>query len=280
MKKNLLLIKFQFHILYVFFIFTGLSVFSQCIESPPCFRPDEKITYEVAYNWGFVWVDAGEVYFRVDSTIFQNKKGLFLESYGSSYPFYDWMYKVRDRFQAVVDATTLEPMWFTRNTYEGGYEVNNRYNYLPETNQVISQTQNSDKPLAIDTLTIEPCTFDVLSAIYYARTINFSNYSPGDKIPIRFIIDGKIYELFIRYLGRENKKNRDSKTYDCIKFTAMLVEGTIFSEGEDLTVWVTADENKIPIMVEAKILIGSIKAYLTGYEGIITTLPVIESKKR
>ena len=257
-----------------------ISVFSQCIKNPPYFKPGEKITYEVAYNWGFVWVDAGEVYFRIDSTINQNRKALFFQSYGSSYPFYDWMYKVRDKFEAVVDAEKLTPIWFTRNTLEGGYEVNNRYDYLPESNRVISQTQNSDKPLSIDTLDIKPCTFDVLSAIYYARTLNFTDYSIGDKIPIQFIIDGKFYELYVRYLGRENKKNRDGKMYQCIKFTAMLVEGTIFSEGEDLTVWITADENKIPIMVEAKILVGSIKAYLTGYEGIKTPLPIIESKKR
>ena len=67
----------------------------------------------------------------------------------------------------------------------------------------------------------------------------------------------------------KNKKNRSGKEYLCYKFSALLVEGTIFSGGEDMVVWITADANRVPVMVEAKILIGSIKAYLTGYDKMI-----------
>ena len=49
----------------------------------------------------------------------------------------------------------------------------------------------------------------------------------------------------------------------------MLVEGTIFKGGEDMTIWVTDDGNRVPIMVEAKILIGSVKAIITGAEGLV-----------
>jgi len=43
------------------------------------------------------------------------------------------------------------------------------------------------------------------------------------------------------------------------------VEGTIFRGGEDMLVWVSTDNRKIPIVVEAKILVGSVKAYLADY---------------
>ena len=251
-----------------FFIVIGKPLFSQCVQNELSFQQGEKITYEVAYNWGFIWVNAGEVYFKTDTTIINGKTYFYFDSFGKSYKFYDWFFKVKDRYHSVVDPVTFHPLWFTRNTYEGGFQVNNRYDFDFDKGKVISSIEHSDKPLTVDTLNLDSCIFDVLSAVYYARNINFSKYKPGDKIPIDFIIDGEFYELYIRYLGKETIKNRDGKQYNCIKFSAMLVEGTLFKGGEDLYVWVSNDKNKIPIFVEAKILIGSVKAYLTEYEGL------------
>ena len=118
------------------------------------------------------------------------------------------------------------------------------------------------------------CTFDVLSAVYYCRTINFEKYKTNEKIPVNIVLDGKTYSLYLRYLGKEVIKSRDDtknsevRKYRCIKFSAMLVEGTIFKGGENMFIWVTDDENRIPVLVEAKILIGSVKAYVNTIEGI------------
>jgi hypothetical protein len=249
---------------------------AQCIDRPYAFRGGERLTYEVAYNWGVLWVDAGQVIFNVDTLTRDGKALFYFDSSGESYRYYDWFYKVRDRFQCYVERDGFLPFWFNRDTREGGYSVFNTYSYSWDEGKVISSTENSNKPKSVDTLDIEPCTFDVLSAIYYARNLDFSKFIPGEKIPIRFLIDGAFYELYIRYQGRELKENRNGKSYMCFKFSALLVEGTIFKGGEDLVVWVTADENKIPVMVEAKILIGSIKAYLTGYENLVSELQPAE----
>ncbi len=264
MKQNLLL---QIVILIlILFSFEGL--FSQCIDNDPAFQAGEKITYEVAYNLGNIYINAGEVYFKTETTNLNNQAYFFFESFGQSYRQYDWIFKVRDKFQSVVESESFQPYWFTRDTYEGGYEVNNRYDYDFAHKRVIASTSNSDKPLTIETLPIEPCTFDVLTAIYYARCLNFEQYEPGEIIPIKFIIDGEFHELYIRLAGNETIKNRDGKTYKTIKFSAQLVEGTIFKGGEDLYVWITDDKNKIPVLIEAKIIVGSIKAYMTGYDGL------------
>jgi hypothetical protein len=249
---------------------------AQCLNDPLAFQHGERIKYEVAYNWGMVWVDAGEVIFRVDTLTRNGVKMFRFDSYGESYKFYDWIFRVRDHFQALVEMEDFKPVWFNRDTHEGGYFVDNTYAYDWAAGKVISTRENSNQALIIDTLAIEPCTFDVLAAIYYARNLDFEDYDTGDKIPIRFLIDGEFFELYIRYLGKENKKTRSGAAYPCFKFSAMLVEGTIFSEGEDMVVWVTADENRVPVMVEAKILIGSIKAYLTGYENLVSELKPVK----
>ena len=245
-----------------------LSGKGQCKVEETAFKTGEKLTYEVSYNWSFVWVSAGKVIFETDTKTVNNKRFFHFKGTGKSYSFYDWFYKVRDKFSSVADKKTLLPVEFERNTSEGNYKVNNSYLFDYDKNRVISSTQNSKSPLAIDTLKLEPCTFDLLSAVYYTRTLNFSDKTTGYEVPVRLVIDGEFYEITIKYLGKEIVNNKDGKQYDCIKFSANLVAGTIFKEGKEIFVWVTNDRNKIPIMVEASIMVGSIKAYLSEYQGL------------
>ena len=81
-------------------------------------------------------------------------------------------------------------------------------------------------------------------------------------------IDDEVFDLFLRYKGKERLKTRDGTVFNTIRFSALLVEGTIFKGGEDLEVWVTDDNNRVPVLVEAKILVGSVKGVLTGMEGL------------
>jgi hypothetical protein len=240
----------------------------QCSEQELAYSQGEKITYEIAYNWGFIWVDAGEAYFKVDTSSHKGKPALFFEAFGTSYLYYDWLYKVRDIFQSKVDTNGVLPVWFLRNTYEGGYEMYNEYKFDYEKQLINIQFKDDKKPQVTVNLPLDACRFDVLSAVYSVRNINYTIYNVGDKIPVKIIINDAFYETYVRYLGKEIIQNRSGKKYRCHKLSAMLVEGTIFKDGEDLVVWVTDDKNKIPIMAEAKILIGSVKAYLTGYEGL------------
>ena len=108
----------------------------------------------------------------------------------------------------------------------------------------------------------------MLGAIFYCRNIDFSKLKPGDRVPVTVPIEGKINNLFIRYKGKETVTTRDKHSYNCNKFSVMLVEGTIFKGGEDMFVWVSDDPNRVPILVEAKILFGSVKGFLKSAENL------------
>ena len=56
--------------------------------------------------------------------------------------------------------------------------------------------------------------------------------------------------------------------YRCIKFCPVVQKGRIFKTEEDLQVWISDDENKIPLLAKANILVGSIKMELTKHEGV------------
>lgn len=256
-------------ILFAILIVLTHNAVSQCEPETKTFKVGENLQYDVYYNWGIIWLHAGEAFFKVQETQYNNRPVYHFYSAGSSFKSYDWIYKVRDTFQTYVDKQHFRPLYFSRINYEGGYEVDNQYNFNYSSNKIITKTWNSKSKEKKQTIDLKPCTFDVLSIIYYARTLDYEKYNINEKIPITVIIDGEIFELYIRYLGKDRIKSKDGDKYNCIKFSPLLVEGTIFSGGEDMTVWVTDDSNRVPILVEAKILVGSIKTYLREAENII-----------
>jgi hypothetical protein len=256
-------------LLLILFHFSPLSAQENgCKVSSIQFKSGETITYRAVYNWGFIWVNAGDVIFTVSDTIYFDQPAFYLKSLGWTLKQYDWFFKVRDRFESIVNQETLQPFWFERDTHEGSYKAYNSYVFRHEKNELDIISETSDRPYKREILPLKPCTFDVLSAIYYCRSLNFNLYEVGQKIPLTMAVDNEVFDLFIRYQGKEVLEMRDGTIFNTIRFSVLLVEGTIFKGGEDLFVWVTDDQNRIPILVEAKILVGSVKAVLTGMEGL------------
>ena len=175
---------------------------------------------------------------------------------------------MRDTFTAVVDTQYIEPYATTRIAHEGSYIASEVYRFDKANKRIYSNIKIEDEPARNTIIQWQECTVDVLIMVYKARNIDYNKYKVNDKIPIRMVVDGEIHDLYIRYLGKEIIETKDEKKYRCLKFTPLLMKGTIFESGEDMTVWVTDDKNRIPVIVEAKILIGSVKAILSGTQGL------------
>ncbi|TRX62352.1 DUF3108 domain-containing protein [Carboxylicivirga sp. M1479] len=241
-------------------LFMGLQASAQCNDINTAFRAGEVVKYHAYYNWGFIWLNAGEVSFSVDKANSNNQAAYQLKAHGATYSSYDILFKVRDTFETTVDTLHLEPFEFRRITNEGSYHANYHYQFDREQRQIHASIQKEKEAKRDTILPWKACSFDLLTMVYKARNIDYSQYKVDEKIPISMVVDGEIHDIYIRYLGKETIKNRDGRKFNCLKFSPLLVEGTIFKSGEDMTVWVSDDANRIPIIVEAKILIGSVKA--------------------
>lgn len=255
-----------FLFLVVFAFNAGTS--GRCEVNNIAFKPGEEVEYNVYYNWGPIWLNAGLVTFNVYERTYRNREVYHFESYGQTHRKYDWIFKVRDRFQSFVDKESFRPLWYEMDTYEGGFIAKDSYIYIPGENLVVATTENSDRSRQTDTIKIQPCSYDVITAVYVARNLDFSSYSINESIPFSILIGNKLYDLNPRYLGRETIETRERESYDCIKLSVELVEGFIFTPGNEMFVWVTNDDNRVPVMVEAQIRVGSVKAVLKSARGL------------
>lgn len=221
-------------------------------------NPGEKLRFKVYYNLSAIWVAAGEANFTTNIAKVDGKSAYQLLGIGNTYPSYDWIFKVRDRYESFIDANTLMPLKFVRNVNEGGYKFTNNVVFNRSKNVAYSNNK---------TFNVPACVQDVLSTIYYARNIDFSKYKAGDKIPFSMFLDNEVYNLYIRYHGKQ-KITTKYGTFNAIKISPLLIKGTIFEGGEKMVVWVSDDANHIPLRVDSPILVGSIKVDMMGYSNL------------
>jgi len=210
-------------------------------------------------HYGFI--DAGRATLEVkpcDKKI-NNRDLIHVVGKGKSLGAFNWFFKVQDRYETYIDAESMIPWMFIRRVYEGGYKINQDYTFFQHKQKVTDANKKAyDVPENIQ---------DMISSYYYARTLDFSNAKIGDEFEFNSFVDGEVFPLKIKYLGKETIKIRKGK-FKCLKFVPVVQKGRIFKTEEDLQVWISDDENKIPLLAKAKILVGSIKMEVTDFEGL------------
>ena len=223
----------------------------------------EKLVYRVHYGW----LTAGVTTFEVmqNPANISGRTCYHIVGKGYSTGAFDWFFKVRDNYETYLDDKALLPMKFIRDVSEGGYTFNNRITFDHFANR--SQTLKG-------TYDVPPGIQDVLSVIYYFRTFNFDSYHVNDTIPVIIFLDNELCRVSIKYLGREVIKTQLGK-FNTIKVQPQLISGTVFKEDAKMYVWISDDENKIPIRIESEIIVGSIQADLKEFSGLKNDLSSI-----
>jgi len=221
------------------------------------FRSGEKVSYRIHYGL----MNAGTATLSVlDSPYkFGNRAAYHVIGEGKSLGTFDWFFRVRDKYETYIDKEGIFPYRFVRNCDEGGYHVNQEYNFIPEKKAYTDHKGNSYLTPGF--------VQDMLSAYFYARTIDYSGAKYGDIYTIMTLVDGEIFPLKMKFIGRETVEV-DAGKFRCIRFAPVVQKGRVFKKEEDLSVWISDDANHIPIFAKAKIVVGSIKMELTEYSGL------------
>jgi hypothetical protein len=265
------------YLFLLFVLFTKAQ--STCTPRNNVFKENEIFNYKIYYNWGAIWMAAGEASFSAVKTELNGQPVYHFVGLGSTYPKYDWFYKVNDRYESYADTLTLKPLRFKRDAKEGGNYTFDDYVFNQRKKKVYTASKRDSKPTILDSISITSCTNDVLTAIYNTRCIDFTKYKIKDTIPVTFVLDGEVFPSYVRYLGTEVIKSELLGYVRCIKFRPKLIEGTLFKGGEGMTVWVTDDMNRMPVYVETPIIVGTIKVQLLKYSGLRNKMDCLVEKK-
>ncbi len=223
------------------------------------FGVGERLVFDV--NYGFI--TAGEATMAVTGyDSIAGRRCYRIEFSVNSLPSFSWIYRVEDRYLTFIDAEAIVPWRFEQHIREGNY----RRDFVAEFNQYrhIARTSGGEYK-------IPPYVHDIMSAFYYARTMDYSQSKPGDVYTLYNFYKDTSHELGVKFLGRQELEV-EAGTFQTIVVEPMVKEGGLFKSEGRIVIWLSDDGVKIPVRVNTKVIIGSIDTELREYSGLRGTL--------
>jgi len=225
------------------------------------FQRGEVAKYRIYYDsWLTSGISAGVGHISIKEEVkqFHGKNTFHFEVIGKSVGMFSWFFKVDDRFESFADEETIVPYHFIRRTHEGSYIYEDEVDFDQENH--IAKSRREEKP-------IPPNTKDIVTAFYYMRTVDFTDIEVGHEYMLDFYLDDSVYVSKIIYLGKEIVETKLGK-FRCLKLKPLVAQGEVFKEPYPMTLWITDDRNKVPVLGKSMVIVGSVKLELVKIEGL------------
>ena len=245
----------------------GLVAYAQCAAKNEAILPGERLTYELKFNWKFIWVNAGKAQLDLQKTSYKGKNCYKTELLAVSNKKVDLFFKMRDTLTCIT-TDRLEPMYFRKGAEEGSkYTVDEVFFDYKGGKCIVDQKRvrlGRKTVAAKDTL--DECVFDMLSILLQARSFDPTSYKKGDKILFPMATGKKVEEQTLIYRGKKNFEAENDVTYRCLVFSLVEYDKK-GKEKEVITFYVTDDKNHLPVRLDLYLNFGSAKAFLETIEG-------------
>jgi hypothetical protein len=214
------------------------------------FAAGEKLVFSVQYGL----ITAGEATLEVRNIAHVGGRPCYrIVSDARTNDFFSKFYAVRDRYESFMDTTELYSLRYEKHLREGKFKRDETVEF----DQTAHRATYKDKVVPIP-----PRVQDVLSALYYVRALPLE---VGQSVSIANHTDGKNYPLLVKVLGRERVKT-EAGEFDCLVVEPILRGPGIFTQKGRMTVWLTDDARRMPVLVKSKVVIGHVAAVLKAYQ--------------
>lgn len=252
-------------ILLVVFI-TTVSFDSQKRDA---FEVGESFKFRIHYGF----INAGFATLEIKEATINNKKVFHAIGRGYTVGMSRLFFKVDDLYESYIDKDTRSPYQYLRKINEGGYTKNQEGFFNQSENRVLVKDYKNKTEKTIE---IPKNTQDILSSFYYLRNYpTIDKMKPGESIAIDMFFDDNTTKFKLKFMGREDIQTKFG-TISTMIFRPLVQSGRVFKEEESVTVWISDDDNKLPIRIKANLAIGSIKADLETYRGLKNPFKIIK----
>lgn len=254
------------YVSFLFLLITLHSGFAQCKVTNNAFESGEKLSYDLYFKYGIINARAGSGTLTTTSANLDGKDALKTTLIVNTSGVAESMYSVHDTLTGYVDSNMV-PLLFTKEAHESGDYSRERQSYSYKNGNVnIRAIRYWNRKMAFDeTVSTDKCTYDYISVLNYVRNLDYSSMKAGENIPIHFISGRKIVNMYIRYLGGEKIKVNNGKTYKAINLSLLILDDSFSNQQEAMRVSLTDDLNRMPLVIEIGLKIGSIRVILKNH---------------
>ncbi len=219
--------------------------------------------YKFRIHYGFI--NAGYATLEVKEAVRNNKKVYHAVGKGYTTGMSRFFFKVEDLYESYFDKETGKPYQFVRKIDEGGYRKDQEGFFNQDDNKVLVKDYKNKSE---KTYPVTENVQDIVSTFYYLRNYPaIDRMKPGESVAVDMFFDGEITKFKLKFLGNEDIDTKFG-VVPCMIFRPLVQSGRVFKEEESLTVWISDDDNKIPLRIKASLAVGSLKADLDAFKGL------------
>lgn len=249
---------------------------NNCSTGTKCFVAGEFVNYQVYYNMGLIWINAGSLNTRVGHALVDRKVMYQLILSGRTSESFDSFFTLRDTLISYVDTADLTPVSAFKSCHEGKWSGVDFFTFEPRNNgwSITTSLKRKGKWGERINYFTENCGFDMVTSFFRLRTsINYETLRVGDKYTIPIRLDDGEYNVYLTYKGKQTIKLHGNGNYKSRLFELTLIQSKQFKRGDVMKLWVSDDEAKVPLLVESPIAIGAIKAVYKSSKNIRNMQP-------
>ena len=209
-------------------------------------------------------ITAGVATLKVKTEFIDAEETFHVIGYGETTGVTSWFFNIQDHYETYIIKGKDLPKRFIRKIDEGGHTKDIQIDFDHTTqNATITNFENDTEKI----VSFPREAQDMVSSFYYLRNQDVKGMKKGDEIAIDLFMDLQVYPFKLRFLGKEILKTKFGKV-NTLVFRPLVQSGRIFKAQESVTIWITDDENKIPIKMKADLAVGSLRAELEEFKGL------------
>ncbi|MFP9113118.1 DUF3108 domain-containing protein [Flavobacterium sp. RHBU_3] len=235
--------------------------------SQSAFKAGEFFKFRIHYGV----VNAGYATLEVKDATKNGKKVYHVVGNGYTTGMTKFFFKVTDLYESYFDKETGKPYQYVRKIDEGGYTKDQEGFFNQANNTVLVKDYKHKKQ---KTISVTENVQDIVSTFYYLRNHpKVNTMKVGESINVDMFFDDEVTKFKLKFIGREDISTKFG-TVSTMIFRPLVQAGRVFKEEESLTVWISDDDNKIPLRIKASLAVGSLKADLESYSGLMHPMKV------
>ena len=227
------------------------------------FKKGEKVKYRLHY--GFITAGEATISVNPNYTSRSGKNYFDLNIKGKSTGAFAKVMKINDHWRSLVDTNSLKPVLSYREIQESRYYLKETVDFRTDIATVTSEKKDHIKKTKKHKIPSD--VFDMVSAYYYLRNVDYKNLNVNEKIAVKAFFEDKLYNFSIQYKGIESVKTKLGKI-KAHKITPVMPGNELFDGEDSINIWLSADKNQIPLKIKAKMFVGAVEIEIKSFEGL------------
>ena len=251
-----------------FLPYTAATASAQCGIENTAFKSGEFLSYDLYFNWKFVWVKVGTASMSTVQSNYKGQKAFRSSLITRGNSQLDNVFVMRDTLLCYT-GLDLSPLYFRKGAREGDrYYVDELWYTYPNNNCHLRMHRiDADGEVHWKDAEYQDCIYDMMSIFLRARNFDADKLKVGENIPMPISDASHLTNSWLKYTGKTTLKMKNNNNqYRCLTFS--FIEREDGKNHELIRFYITDDKNHMPVRLDLFLSFGSAKCYLSGYKGL------------